>query len=335
MRTRIVVVVLRTAAAGLCLLACGCPVTAPLPTAAEIKEKSLGGEPGGKYYLYVPSTYDKRVAYPLVIACHGTNPWDDAWAQIREWAQFAETKEIIVAAPILRGTRGDFTPPVPEQIERQRADERVILDLVSSLKGSYNIAEEKVYLTGWSAGAYAVLYTGLRNPDVFRALAVRQGNFKAEYVEVEPDRLDRWQPIFVYYGNTDPLRPDSIACITWLREQKMFVEQREVPGSHRRLEVGLAWDFFKRVARERPWIRLRYAKPNMESRGTVKFWCEAKPPMTRILWEFGDGERSNEATPTHTYMGTGKYEVTAKVTLKGGKAFARKIFVHVGPPGGE
>src|SRR5262245_2580178 len=55
MRTRKLLDVLRMSGAGLCLLACGCPVTAPLPTAAEIKEKSLGGEPGGKYYLYVPS----------------------------------------------------------------------------------------------------------------------------------------------------------------------------------------------------------------------------------------------------------------------------------------
>jgi len=324
----------RAIAAALCLLATGCPVTAPLPTASDIKEKALSGESGGKYYLYIPSNYDKRRAYPLVIACHGTNPWDDAWSQAREWAQFAEQKELIVAAPVLSGTHGDFPPPAPQQVERERADERLILDLVSSLKGAYNIAEEKVFLTGWSAGAYAVLFTGLRNPDVFRALAVRQGNFRPDYVEIEPDRLDRWQPIFVYYGSTDPLREDSIKCIAWLREQNMFVEQREVPGTHRRLEVGLAWDFFRTIIRERPWIRLRWLKPNMQERQAVKFWCESKPPFTHIIWEFGDGERSSETSPTHTYAATGRYEVTAKVSLKGGKSYARKIVVRIGPPGG-
>lgn len=310
----------------------GCPVTTSLPTKAEIKENSLPhGE--GKYYLYVPSTYNKRRSYPLVIACHGTNPWDDAFAQIREWAQFAEEHELIVAAPVLVGTRGDIVPSVAGQIEKQQADERQILDLISQLKAQYNVAEERVFLTGWSAGSFAVLYTGLRNPDVIRALAIRQGNFKADYVAVEPERMDRWQPIFIYYGNTDLLRPESLECITWLRDKNMFVEQLEVPGSHKRLDVALSWNFFKKIAKERPWIRLRTAKVDSRNRRMVKFWCESKPAFTRIVWTFGDGGQSAEESPSHEYAEPGSYDVSAKVSLKGGKTYTRKVTVRVGPPG--
>ncbi len=319
--------------AGVCLgFVCGCPVTTTLPTKAEIKEESLpGGE--GKFYLYVPSTYDKRRPYPVVIACHGTNPWDDAWAQIREWAQFAEEHEIIVAAPVLGGTHGDIVPSVTGQIEKEQADERTILDLVSRLKAQYNVSEERVFLTGWSAGSFAVLYTGLRNPDVFRALAIRQGNFKADYIAVEPTRMDRWQPIFIYYGNTDLLRPESLECITWLRDKNMFVEQLEVPGSHKRLDVALSWNFFKKIAKERPWIRLRTAKVDVKNRRVVKFWCEAKPAYSRIVWVFGDGEQSEEEAPTHEYAQPGTYDVSAKVSLRGAKTYTRKVTVRVGPPG--
>jgi len=319
-------------AAGWLPFLCGCPVMTSLPTKGEIKENTLpsGGE---KYYLYVPSTYDRRRSYPVVIACHGTNPWDTAWAQISEWAQFGEEHEIIVAAPVLEGTHGDIVPSVAGQIEKEKADERTILDLVSRLKASYNVAEEQVFLTGWSAGSFAVLYTGLRNPDVFRALAIRQGNFKADYVDVEPSRMDRWQPIFIYYGNTDLLRPESLECITWLRDKNMFVEQLEVPGSHKRLDVALSWNFFKKIAKERPWIRLRVAKVDLRNRRLVKFWCESKPAFTRIVWSFGDGERSEEAGPTHEYAKAGVYEVSAKVSLRGGKTYTRKTTVRIGLAG--
>jgi len=96
---------------------------------------------------------------------------------MREWARFAENRDIIVVAPQLVGTKGDFPPEPEKQIALQREDEQAILATVSEIKRKYNIAEEQVFMTGWSAGAYAILHTGLRNPDVFRALAIRQGSF--------------------------------------------------------------------------------------------------------------------------------------------------------------
>ncbi|MCK6457282.1 MAG: PKD domain-containing protein [Phycisphaerae bacterium] len=308
----------------------GCPVTTSLPTESEIQDARLPA--GGRYYLYVPSTYDRSRAYPLVIACHGTNPWDTAWAQIREWALFAERNDVIVAAPYLQGTRGDFRPSADQQLRKQNADEQFILDLVSALKASRNIAEEKVFMTGWSAGAFAILHTGLRHPDVFRALAIRQGTFEPSYIDVDPDRLDRWQPIFIYYGQTDPLRTEAIACTDWLRERNMFVERMELAGSHRRLDVKLAWDFFEKIVRERPWIRLRAVKTDRRNRMLVHFLCDAKPEARKWHWEFGDGETSNEQNPAHVYAAPGRYDVACTVTLKVNKAYRRTTTVQVGPP---
>lgn len=324
--------VVRGLACGLWIVcAGGCPVTTPLPTAADVQERQLRGG-GTKYYLYVPSTYDRSRSYPLVIACHGTNPWDDAWAQIREWAAFAERKDIIVAAPILRGTRGDFRPDPARQLELQRADERTLLDLVAALKGAYSIAEEQVFLTGWSAGAFAILHTGLRHPEVFRALAIRQGTFDERFMDIDSQRLDRWQPILVFFGATDPLREESIKAITWLRENDLFVERLEVPGSHRRLDVNIAWEFFRKIVRERPWIRLNAVKPDSRNRLLVRYWCESKPEFRRIVWDFGDGQTSEEPSPSHVYAAPGAYQVSAKVSLRGSHTYERKLWMRVGPP---
>ncbi len=310
----------------------GCPVTAPMPTQAPVHEARLGTD-GARYYLYVPSTYDPAREYPLVILCHGTEPWDSAWAQIREWAAFAEQNRIIVAAPRLVGTRGDFRPPPARQIELQRQDEETILDLVGALKASRRIAEERVFLAGWSAGSFAVLHTGLKQPDVFRALAIRQGTFDAAFLgDVDLERLDRWQPIFVYYARMDALRDESIACIRWLREQRLFVEQLEQPGSHRRVEVQFAWTFFTKIVRERPWIRLRAARPDLKNRRRVQFWMDAWPAARSARWDFGDGQTSAEPNPSHEYAAGGTYEAACTVTLKAGRTYRRTIRVQIGPP---
>ena len=54
-----------------------------------------------------------------------------------------------------------------------------------------------VLFTGWSAGGYPVLFTGLRNPDVFRALALMQPNFEPAFVQPCLPFMDRNQPILV------------------------------------------------------------------------------------------------------------------------------------------
>ncbi|MFO0974461.1 MAG: PKD domain-containing protein [Phycisphaerae bacterium] len=322
-------------AGGLALLLVlpGCPVTNPLPTQAQIEDLTLA-DGGGKYYLYVPSTYDRRRAYPLVIACHGTNPWDSAYSQIREWALFAEQSGIIVAAPVLTGTKGDFRPPAPEQIRRQQADERTLLALVTAIKAARNVAEEQVFMTGWSAGSFAILHTGLNHPELFRALAIRQGTFNPEFMTASDERLDRWQPIFVYYGVMDPLRDESLKCIAWLRDHKLFVESREMLGGHKREDVRVSWDFFRKVVRERPWVRPRFARTDLSNRGAVRFWCDSQPAYVGIRWDFGDGQTSDEPAPQHEYAAPGRYDAACTVRLKSGKSYRRPLAVQIGPPGG-
>src|SRR5438477_516091 len=75
--------------------------------------------------------------------------------------------------------------------------------------------------TGCSAGAYAVMFTGLRHPDVFRALAVRQGNFRECYVEPCIPFLDPHQPVMLMYGNLDTLKDEAEEAITWLQAHDM------------------------------------------------------------------------------------------------------------------
>lgn len=312
----------------------GCPALEALPTQAPVVEQ-VEERTQRPYLLYVPGTYSDRLAWPLVIACHGTWPYDTARLQMREWAQFAENHGIIVVAPRLVGTKGDFPPSLEKQIALQREDEQAILATVSAIKRKYNIAEDKVFMTGWSAGAYAILYTGLRNPDVFRALAIRQGSFDKRFMDVPPERLDPWQRILIIYGMVDFLRDQSEAMIEWLRDIGLHVDERQITGSHRRIDPKLPWKYFRNVARKTPWVRIRAHVAELHQPLVIRFSLDAIPKLVRQKWFFGDGTESYEASPVHTYTRPGQYEVTANVALEGGKKYSRKRIVHVGRIAGD
>lgn len=310
----------------------GCPSLETLPSQAPVVE--LKAETSHAPYLrFVPSTYSDARSWPLVVLCHGTWPYDTAPLQMREWAGFAENQGIIVVAPTLSGVRGDLPPPPDRQIALQREDEQLILEVVDTIKRQYKIAEHQVFLTGWSAGGYAILHTGLRHPEIFRALLIRQGSFEPRFMDIPEDRLDRWQAISIVYGQGDVLlRDQSVACIKWLRDHGMYVDALEIAGTHRRIDPELAWKYFKKVVKERLWVRITTSVPDPDALTTIKFRLDAVPPVARQRWYFGDGEESIEASPTHVYAKGGRYEVTVNVAMSNGKKYSRKRDISVGTP---
>ena len=312
----------------LALFSTGCPVTQPLPEQAAVQDR-IEPHTRSSYLLYVPSIYTDDYAWPLVVACHGTWPYDRAESQMQEWARFAEYEGIIVVAPRLVSAKGDFPPSPKKQIALQEEDERALLATVSEIKRSHHIAEEKVFLTGWSAGAYPLLNTGLKHPDVFRALFIRQGNFDERFMDVPPSRVSRWQPIKVVYGKVDTLRDQTRASIVWLRDMGLWVEEQEFSGVHRRIDPKNTWRFFKTVIDQRPWIRIRTHRADPVRPLTIRFDLDAVPEAIEQKWFFGDGDDSYERAPIHTYKDPGKYLVRVNVALKGGKTFSRTKTLRV------
>jgi poly(3-hydroxybutyrate) depolymerase len=308
---------------------CGCPVSQSQDFPAPIRqEHTLGTQ--RDYFLYVPSTYDPDKRWPLVVTCHGTRPYDDARPQAKEWAALAEGRGFIVAAPKLEGVSGDdvwFRTP-GKQIELQLEDEAVILEIVSRVKAAYNVADEQVFLTGWSAGGYAVLFTGLRNPDVFRALAIRQGNFDERYLSPVMPRLNRYQPILVLFGATDVLlKSHAEKSIQWLRSHGMDVHRREITGGHRR-RPDIAYGFFRKQARE-PWVRVDAVRGYDGEPLAIQVRARCRPTATACYWWFGDGGTGRGAAAVHAYAQSGTYTVTMQAVMPGGGKVLRKIEVTV------
>lgn len=311
----------------LCFLA-GCPQYAD-PTVPEPIRRVRAPASASDYFIYVPSGYDAKSLTPLVVLCHGTTPWDTALREIRDWVGLAEEKNFIVVAPKLRGTRGDFTPAAAEQIKRQEKDEDTILAVVRHVRGGYSLDASRIFLSGWSAGGYAVLHTGLRHPEVFRALAVMQGNFNSAYLTQTADLVDPYQPVYVLYGSVDVLTGrQGRDCVRWLYEQNAYVFDGKVPGPHRTHPV-LAHEFFERVVREVPWLRIRVFPEKEGDPFTARFKIHASYEPFAYHWDFGDGSDSPVASPVHTYDQPGNYVVTLITTSEKGGTVKRKRTVTI------
>jgi len=277
------------------------------------------------YRLYVPASYDRSHKHPLVIACHGTPPWDSPKRQMLDWVKLAEERGFIVAAPSLTGTSSFPLPKATNQIARQREDERRILDVVRRLKGAYNISEDRVFLTGWSAGNFAVLYTGMKNPQVFRALALQQGNFDPAFLGDVVEGIDRQQPISVIFGASDLLTGDETReCVKWLEDQHANVFELPLPGGHRGHPTQ-ALSFFERVLRTQPWLHIRsFGVENADSL-TARFKIRASFTPTRYQWSFGDGSESLAAEPVHHFERAATYRVTVTTLTPKGKPISRAV----------
>ncbi len=307
----------------------GCPVVDSRPAPGQLIEQA-DPEFGRAYHLYVPARYNKAHSWPLVIACHGTNPWDTADRQVDQWKGLAEEKGFLVAAPELTGTKGDFPPAPDEQIRRQLADEKVILSVVHAVRAARQVDEGRVFLTGWSAGAYAVLFTGLRNPDIFRAIAVSQGNFNPAYVEPCIPFIDRYQPVNIVYNSEDILvKADAPACIEWLRTQGMHPVVRERPGIHKR-DPEPIFDFFVDCVRRIPWIRV-YVEYDPVDPMQVAFGVRCSFEPKEFLWDFGDDTRASFPAPRHRYEKPGRYLAKVALWAPNGKSYVRQLNLQVPP----
>lgn len=266
--------------------------------------------------LYVPSNYTPEQAWPVLVACHGARLFDSPQFQIDEWKSTAEAKGFLVLAPDLNSVGGDLGGDPTRQIDRQRQDEEAILACLAYVRAGRTIDRDRVFISGWLGGAYPALFTGLRNPDVFRAITLCQPAFDRRYIDPVAGYVDPWQPVQVIYGLYDIWRDPSLACIAWLREQQIVVTELESNRAGQR-DASDAFQFIRSVVRTKPWLRVNVTEVDTASLLAVRFALRSSEPITAYKWEFGDGQEDATASPSHEYAQAGVY--TVRVTVRIGK----------------
>ena len=225
-------------------LTAGCAVTQSQDTPAWQKLE-VDPATGRGYWIYVPSTYHHSRPAPIIVSCHGTNPFDIAEHHIKEWKMLGEENGCIVVAPKLVATDGVLGDGPPAGM---LDNERVIMSVINQLGYRYNVDRANIMITGFSGGGFPTYWVGLRHPDVFSVIAARNCNFSQGNVEgwFPPEAAKT--PVIVYTGSNDfpSISIQSREAVSFLRSRGFDVETQVIPGAGHERHPEVAMKFFRR-----------------------------------------------------------------------------------------
>lgn len=116
------------------------------------------------YRIFVPASYDRSKAYPLIIALHGMGGDENSYFDSYKNGAFkieAEQRGYIVACPKGREPASMYVG----------AAEQDVLDVIAEVRRAYNIDADRIYATGHSMGGFGSWSIAINHPELFAAIA--------------------------------------------------------------------------------------------------------------------------------------------------------------------
>lgn len=200
---------------------------------ATAGRQSLSVTSGGLTYavpVAVPSSYDPRVATPLLVALHGATQSGTSMMDETELDLAADEHGFLLASPDggiphvpapvnlyfgyfwhVPGSPMVGGGPVPPG---SRDDEAFVLDLVAAMADRFCVDLSRRYLTGASNGGFMASYLACHHAAVFAAVAPVMGVQAGRPDADDPTRPDpatcrptRPVPLLAVHGREDPIVP--------------------------------------------------------------------------------------------------------------------------------
>ena len=181
----------RTAVLLVVAFAAGCinPGQAVGPGTVTSRVMTYDGVPY-PYAVYVPTTYNPRVAYPSLLLVHGAGGSGPDF--INNWSALAESKGIILVAPTL-----DLSAAAETRVPL------VFPRIMEAVRSEWNVDPVRRYLFGYSAGGYFVYDAALLNADYFAAAGIFAAVIQPDYDGIVA-QAPRKTGIAIYLGDHDP-----------------------------------------------------------------------------------------------------------------------------------
>jgi poly(3-hydroxybutyrate) depolymerase len=187
------------------------------------------------YRLYVPTTYDKSKAVPLIVALHGLGGSEASFfeAYERRLPAIAEKHGYLLVAPLGYRPDGFYgwgvgDPPAdPAARQLQERSEQDVMEVLALVKRDYRVDESRIYLMGHSMGAIGTWRLAAKYPDVWAAIGPISGSGAPATVE----RM-KGIPQVVVHGDKDPTVPVNSSRLMVAEMKRLGVEVQyiEVPG---------------------------------------------------------------------------------------------------------
>ena len=159
-----------------------------------------------KYLLYVPKTYDRSRATPLVISMHAAAMWPAAQMELSQWNKLADEHGFIVVYPsgdagVLGGD--PWLPRGPKIWNNEQLNVTFISDLIDKLGATYNIDTTRIYADGFSNGGGMAFELSCRLSHRVAAVGV----VGAAVLTPLNCKDSTPVPMVAFHGTADPLAP--------------------------------------------------------------------------------------------------------------------------------
>ena len=214
------------------------------------------------YKIVLPPGYGLfsacRIRYPVIYLLHGWNSHYDAWLSRTALAQYAAEHQLIIITP--EGNNGWYTDSATTSANKYES--YIVQELIPDVdKRLRTIAERRGRaIAGFSMGGYGAVKFGFKHPELFAFVASMSGALDATSRTDDPsimqafgdtDSVERKSndvlrlaeefpseriPLLPYFyidcGRDDPWLNTNQRFAEILRERKIPVEFRQLPGDH-------------------------------------------------------------------------------------------------------
>jgi polyhydroxybutyrate depolymerase len=160
-----------------------------------------------RYLLYVPKSYDRSKATPLIISIHPAATWGAVEKNMTHWNDLADQHGFIVVYPNGSGAFFDGFTSGPHvwpggRISLPR-DIRFISELIDKLESEYNIDPNRIYADGISNGGGMAFALSCNLSDRIAAV----GTVAAAHIGPWECRDSKPVPTMVFHGTADKFAP--------------------------------------------------------------------------------------------------------------------------------
>ena len=192
------------------------------------------------YAVFVPSSYDRNQAAPLIVSLHGLGRTHDWLMGYHGLLDQAEANGYIVVTPLGYIRRGWYGSRTIDDMEDGKRSEQDVMNVLQLMRDEFNVDSDRIYLWGHSMGGAGTYHIAAKYPDLFAGLGVAAPAPEADAPMAAILEDIKHLPIFVLQGDEDTAVPVErtrawVAKMAELGMQHVYVE---IPGGDHSLLIS-------------------------------------------------------------------------------------------------